>query len=223
MSHATVRRRDTPIGVFDNEGTGGPGCCSLRKDYRGSCLIASCRISIRCFSHYSVHALVRRVDPMKRSFGRFVKEEIADRLEIKLYLGLPAESQYRVSPVHPYPEMKNRLNETMINYFHIWNDRSIHSSSRNSRSDGHLQCAVPCSALRLIDRRCRWSSSSRCWRKYRFCLSDQAFLLCRRDESLKEHSISNTLVFSLLPSFTTREQNRRKATCRRLRCNQSRQ
>ncbi|CAF3272079.1 unnamed protein product [Rotaria sp. Silwood2] len=72
--------------------------------------------------------LVRRVDPMKRSFGQFVKDEIADRLQIEFYIGLPPELQYRISPVVPYPNVKSILNETMLVYFDIWNDPQIHQA-----------------------------------------------------------------------------------------------
>jgi CubicO group peptidase (beta-lactamase class C family) len=72
--------------------------------------------------------LVRRVDPQKRSFGQFIKDEIANRAEIEFYIGLPPDIQYRLSPVVPQLESKNILNETMLNYFSVWNDPKIHQA-----------------------------------------------------------------------------------------------
>jgi len=43
--------------------------------------------------------LVRRVDPTHRSLGTFVQEEITQRLDIDLWVGLPAEFVKRVSPI----------------------------------------------------------------------------------------------------------------------------
>lgn len=93
--------------------------------------------------------LVRRVDPMKRSFGQFVKEEIADRLQIEFYIGLPSEFQHRILPVVPYPSVKNTLNETMLNYFDIWNDPQIHQAEipaaigmSNARSIARLYASL---------------------------------------------------------------------------------
>lgn len=93
--------------------------------------------------------LVRRVDPLKRSFGRFVKEEIADRLQIEFYVGLPPELQHRVSPVVPLPHVKDGLNATMLNYFQIWNDPHIHQAEipaaigmSNARSVARLYASL---------------------------------------------------------------------------------
>jgi CubicO group peptidase (beta-lactamase class C family) len=72
--------------------------------------------------------LVRRVDPKQRSFGQFIKDEIATPIEIEFYIGLPPDIQYRVSPVVPHLDTKNILNETMLNLFDIWNDPKIHQA-----------------------------------------------------------------------------------------------
>ncbi|CAF4318203.1 unnamed protein product [Rotaria sp. Silwood2] len=72
--------------------------------------------------------LVHRVDPKKRSFGQFIKDEIASPLQIEFYIGLPPNIQYRVSPVVPHADVKNMLNETMKDYFQVWNDPHIHQA-----------------------------------------------------------------------------------------------
>jgi CubicO group peptidase (beta-lactamase class C family) len=43
--------------------------------------------------------LVRRVDPMNRTLGEFIRDEIAKPLEIEFYIGLPTEQLHRVSPL----------------------------------------------------------------------------------------------------------------------------
>ena len=75
-----------------------------------------------------VGELVRRVDPKKRSFGQFLQDEIINPIGIEFYIGLPPEIQYRVSPVVPHLDIKNILNETMLNYFEVWNDPKIHQA-----------------------------------------------------------------------------------------------
>lgn len=72
--------------------------------------------------------LVRRVDPKKRSFGQFIKDEIATRLQLEFFIGLPSSIQDRVSPVVPQLESKHILNETMLNLFEVWNDPKIHQA-----------------------------------------------------------------------------------------------
>lgn len=72
--------------------------------------------------------LVRRVDPKKRSFGQFVKDEIVTPLQVEFYIGLPPELQYRISPVVPQLHVKDILNETMKELFQIWNDPQIHQA-----------------------------------------------------------------------------------------------
>lgn len=44
--------------------------------------------------------LVRRVDPRKRSIGQFIREDIAQPSNIEFYIGLPAQEEYRVSPLN---------------------------------------------------------------------------------------------------------------------------
>jgi CubicO group peptidase (beta-lactamase class C family) len=75
-----------------------------------------------------VGELVRRVDPKKRSFGKFIQDEIATPTQIEFYIGLPPNIQYRVSPVVPQLDTKNILNETMLTLFDVWNDPKIHQA-----------------------------------------------------------------------------------------------
>ncbi|CAF1305909.1 unnamed protein product [Rotaria sordida] len=93
--------------------------------------------------------LVRRVDPRKRSFGQFIKDEIASPLQIEFYIGLPSNIQYRVSPVVSHPNVKNMLNETMKELFQIWNDPLIHQAEipaaiglSNARSIARLYASL---------------------------------------------------------------------------------
>ncbi|UJR19863.1 hypothetical protein I4U23_022996 [Adineta vaga] len=75
-----------------------------------------------------VGELVRRVDPKKRTFGQFLQDELVTRTETEFYIGLPPYLQYRVSPVVPHVGVRSTLNESMINYFNIWNDSTIHQA-----------------------------------------------------------------------------------------------
>jgi len=75
-----------------------------------------------------VGELVRRVDPKKRSFGQFVKDEIVTPTQTEFYIGLPPDIQHRVSPVVPQLDTKNILNESMLILFDIWNDPEIHQA-----------------------------------------------------------------------------------------------
>ena len=75
-----------------------------------------------------VGELVRRVDPKKRSFGQFIQDEIATRMQLEFYIGLPPDRQNRVSPVVPQLDIKNILNESMLILFDIWNDPEIHQA-----------------------------------------------------------------------------------------------
>lgn len=106
--------------------------------------------------------LVRRVDPEKRSFGQFFKQEIADKLDIEFYIGLPSQLQYRASPVVPFPEVKSILNDTMKYLFTVWNDPETHRSEipaaiglSNARSIAKLYAAFigslsDCQASRIV-------------------------------------------------------------------------
>ncbi|CAF0830240.1 unnamed protein product [Rotaria sp. Silwood1] len=104
--------------------------------------------------------LVRRVDSKKRSFGQFIKDEIATPLQIEFYIGLPSNIQYHVSPVVPHPDVKNTLNETMKDFFQIWNDPHIHQAD-NTSNHWDIQCLVNrtplCITYRSSRRRVRTS------------------------------------------------------------------
>lgn len=43
--------------------------------------------------------LIRRVDPMNRTVGQFIRDEIAKPLGIEFYIGLPSQEESRVSPL----------------------------------------------------------------------------------------------------------------------------
>ena len=64
--------------------------------------------------------LIRRVDPKKRSVGQFVQDEIADKLQIEFYIGLPSEQEYRVSP------LVFDSNATLQALFSLHNTRRLH-------------------------------------------------------------------------------------------------
>lgn len=72
--------------------------------------------------------IIRRIDPKKRSFGQFIKDELIIPTETEFYIGLPSNLQYRVSPVVPQLHVKNILNDSMLTLFEIWNDPEIHQA-----------------------------------------------------------------------------------------------
>ncbi|CAF4044513.1 unnamed protein product [Rotaria sordida] len=57
--------------------------------------------------------LVRRVDPQKRTTGKFIREEIADRIQTKFYIGLPQEFEQRVSPLI-FTDLEDILNTSIV-------------------------------------------------------------------------------------------------------------
>lgn len=66
--------------------------------------------------------LIRRVDKKKRTFGQFIKDEIADPLEIEFYVGLPIEEISRVSPLTLSSEILQTMNETLKELYTFYND-----------------------------------------------------------------------------------------------------
>lgn len=50
--------------------------------------------------------LVRRVDSKRRSAGQFIRDEISEQTQSEFYIGLPAEHEYRVSPIVLKPEKR---------------------------------------------------------------------------------------------------------------------
>jgi CubicO group peptidase (beta-lactamase class C family) len=69
--------------------------------------------------------LIRRVDPKKRSVGEFIRDEIADKIGIEFYVGLPIEEDYRVSPLTLSLEVLRTLNDTIQALFIFYNDPGL--------------------------------------------------------------------------------------------------
>ena len=69
--------------------------------------------------------LVRRVDPKKRSIGKFVQEEIADPLGIEFYIGLPDNLEHRVSPLL-FDDALPYVNETGMRDLEFFNQPLTH-------------------------------------------------------------------------------------------------
>ncbi|CAF1391400.1 unnamed protein product [Rotaria sp. Silwood1] len=72
--------------------------------------------------------LVRRVDPMKRTLGQFIRDEIANRLNIEFYIGLPSEQEYRVSPLDFKSIENGTYNQSSINNYDVLNNQSAHQA-----------------------------------------------------------------------------------------------
>ncbi|TPX36169.1 hypothetical protein SmJEL517_g01438 [Synchytrium microbalum] len=53
-----------------------------------------------------LNEIVRRVDPKHRSMGQIVTEDIAPRLGVEFFYGLPAEYENRVCRMVPYPALR---------------------------------------------------------------------------------------------------------------------
>ena len=66
--------------------------------------------------------LIRRVDPKRRTLGQFIQDEIADRLGIEFYVGLPAEKDNRVSPLTLNLESLRTMNESTKGLYLFYND-----------------------------------------------------------------------------------------------------
>ncbi|UJR32596.1 hypothetical protein I4U23_020056 [Adineta vaga] len=71
--------------------------------------------------------LVRRVDPKKRSLGQFVRDEIAQVLDIEFYIGLPSIEEYRVSPLDIKP-IDDGSNETLSEQYSAFNEHYVHQA-----------------------------------------------------------------------------------------------
>ncbi|CAF3181674.1 unnamed protein product [Rotaria sp. Silwood2] len=70
--------------------------------------------------------LVRRVDPQKRTFGQIVHDEIANKMDIEFYVGLPSEQQYRVSQHVLDLNVKITLTGPMLTPFNFLNEPRTH-------------------------------------------------------------------------------------------------
>lgn len=69
--------------------------------------------------------LIRRVDPKKRTLGQFIQDEIAARIQIEFYIGLPLKHEYRVSPID-FIDVRSILNESMLYLFEFYNEPHTH-------------------------------------------------------------------------------------------------
>jgi CubicO group peptidase (beta-lactamase class C family) len=72
--------------------------------------------------------LIRRVDPKKRTLGEFIQDEIANQIDIEFYVGLPAEEDYRVSPLTLSLEDIRTLNDSVQALYAFYNDPLLHQA-----------------------------------------------------------------------------------------------
>lgn len=72
--------------------------------------------------------LIRRVDPKNRTLGQFIQDEIAKKIDIEFYIGLPIEEEYRVSPLTLSLETLQQLNDTMQAVYNLYNDPRVHQA-----------------------------------------------------------------------------------------------
>ncbi|CAF5015401.1 unnamed protein product, partial [Rotaria sp. Silwood1] len=93
--------------------------------------------------------LVRRVDPKKRTFGQFVRDEIANPLQIEFYIGLPSEPEYRVSPIETRLNNIDIVDESVISQSSPFNDYRLHQAEipaadgiTNARSIARLYASL---------------------------------------------------------------------------------
>ena len=70
--------------------------------------------------------LIRRVDPKKRTVGQFVQDEIANKVQIEFYIGLPLEQEYRVSPLELDSDAFRALNDTIKAALALYNAPRLH-------------------------------------------------------------------------------------------------
>lgn len=72
--------------------------------------------------------LVRRVDPKKRSLGRFIQEEISDPIILDFFIGLPADQLHRVSPLSASERLHEIVDEAARNELKAFNDPRTHKA-----------------------------------------------------------------------------------------------
>ncbi|CAF1197938.1 unnamed protein product [Rotaria sordida] len=70
--------------------------------------------------------LIRRVDPKKRSLGQFIQEEISDLINLELFIGLPINQEYRVSPLELSENIKQNINESDLVEIDLFNEPRTH-------------------------------------------------------------------------------------------------
>ena len=73
-----------------------------------------------------VGEIIRRADPQHRTVGQFIREEIADLLQIEFYIGLPDEEEDRVSPIALSLRDLELTNETTRAVYYAFNQPSFH-------------------------------------------------------------------------------------------------
>ncbi|CAF1932613.1 unnamed protein product [Rotaria magnacalcarata] len=93
--------------------------------------------------------LVRRVDSKKRTFGQIIKDEIANKLDIEFYVGLPSNQQHRVSPHVLDLNVQMTLDELILIPFHFFNEHRAHRAEMpavngisNARSVARLYASL---------------------------------------------------------------------------------
>ena len=72
--------------------------------------------------------LVRRVDPMNRTLGQFIHDEIAKPLGIEFYIGLPSREEFRVSPLDIPSNGNGATNESTSTTDNVFNDIRAHQA-----------------------------------------------------------------------------------------------
>ena len=70
--------------------------------------------------------LIRRVNPKKKSLGQFIQDELLNSIMLEFYIGLPADHQYRVSPIELNQNSKESLSESTISLVNFFNKPNAH-------------------------------------------------------------------------------------------------
>lgn len=71
--------------------------------------------------------LIRRVDPKKRSLGQFIQDEIARRVALEFYIGLPSDKENCVSPLI-FQDNVGILNKSQLAFYERYNEARIHQA-----------------------------------------------------------------------------------------------
>ncbi|CAF1486283.1 unnamed protein product, partial [Adineta steineri] len=82
--------------------------------------------------------LIRRVDPMRRSVGQFIRDEIATPIQIEFYIGLPSDQEYRVSPLDGLSSGNMTSNDSTTvsdNEFNDWRTHQAEIPAANGISN----------------------------------------------------------------------------------------
>jgi CubicO group peptidase (beta-lactamase class C family) len=93
--------------------------------------------------------LVRRVDLMNRSLGQFIRDEIANPIQIEFYIGLPSEQENRVSPLVAKLNPDSTFNESTPDPYADYNNMLTHQAEipaangiTNARSVARLYASL---------------------------------------------------------------------------------